>query len=100
MPKIKAQVDELVLKCMKLYNWCRGSLFVSEIMELSRFSEGEQNCGAKHAWIYCCIKSLGLYHNKRKPPPVPVDIAVEDRTVSSMTSASLKVPLQRMSQRK
>jgi hypothetical protein len=91
MPKIKAQADENVSKCMKLYRRCSGSLSIPEMMELSGFSEEEQNCHAKHAWIYCCIKSLGLFYNEGKAPPVPVNVAVVDGTVSSMTSASLNL---------
>jgi hypothetical protein len=91
MPKIRARADERVLKCMKLYKRFSGSLFVPEIMELSGFSEGGKNGRAKRAWIYHCIKSLGLFYKKGKTPSVPVDIAVEDGTVSSMTSASLNL---------
>jgi hypothetical protein len=85
---------------MKLYKRCSGSLSVPEMMELSGFSEGEQNCRAKRAWIYHRIKSLGLFYKKGKTPPVPVDIAVIDGTVSSMTSASLNLSPLRLSQRK
>jgi hypothetical protein len=93
MPKIRAQADEHVSKCMKLYKRHSGSLSISEMMELSGFSVGEQNCCAKCAWIYRCIKSLGFFYSKGKTPPVPVDITVVNRTVSSMTSASLIIPL-------
>jgi hypothetical protein len=41
------------------------------------------------AWIYRCIKPLELFYDKGKTPPVPVDIAVADRTVSSVTTVSL-----------
>jgi hypothetical protein len=88
MPKIRAQADERVPKCMKLYKRCSGSLSVPEMMELSGFSERGQNCHAKGAWIYHHIKSLGLFYIT---PPVPVDIAVVDRTVSSVTSLSLNL---------
>jgi hypothetical protein len=91
MPKIRAKADEHVSKCMKLYKRCSGSLSVPEKMKLSGFSEGEQNCHAKGAWIYHCLKSLGLFYNKGKTPSIPVDIAVEDGTVSSVTSASLNL---------
>jgi hypothetical protein len=91
MPRIRAQAGEHVLKCMKLYKRCSGSLSIPEMMKFSGFSEGEQNFRAKRAWIYCRNKSLGLFHNRGKPPPAPVDIAVEDRTVSSVTSASLSL---------
>jgi hypothetical protein len=93
MPKIRARADEHVSTCMKLYKRCSSSLSVPEIMELSGFSEGEQNCHVKRAWIYCCIKSLGLFHDKGKTHPVPVDVADEDGTVSSVTSASLNLSL-------
>jgi hypothetical protein len=41
-----------------------------------------------HGSVYRHIKSLGLFYNKGKMPPVLVDIAVVDGTVSSVTSSA------------
>ncbi len=45
--KIRAQASERVLKCMKLYKRCSGSLSIPEMIMLSGFSEGEKKLPCK-----------------------------------------------------
>jgi hypothetical protein len=61
------------------------------MMELSGFLKGSEIAVQSMHGIYCHTKSLGLFYNKGKTPPVLVDIAVEDRTVSLLTSVSLNL---------